>query len=361
MSRSPLHTPTAFGALTLPSRVVMAPMTRSRAGRHGVPTALMATYYAQRASAGLIVAEMTQVSADGVGYPGTPGIHDMAQVAGWRRVTAAVHAAGGRIVLQLGHAGRVSHPTLLPGGALPVAPSAVRPAGRVHTAQGPLPFVTPRALAADELPPIVASYADAARLARLAGFDGVEIHAGNGYLLDQFLRDGSNRRTDAYGGSVEHRARLLVEVVDATVRAWTAARVGVRVTPLADFNDMHDGAPARTFGHVAERLADFGLAYLHVVEPVATSTATAPRLTPTLRRLFGGPVIANGGYAADSAHAALVREEADAVSFGALYIANPDLARRLALGAPLAAPDRATFYGGDARGYTDYPALDAVA
>jgi N-ethylmaleimide reductase len=360
MSPDPLFQPLALGAIPLPSRVVMAPMTRSRAGAGGVPTPLMAQYYAQRASAALIVAEMTHVSADGAGYVGVPGIHDIAQLAGWRAVTRAVHAAGGRIVLQLGHSGRVSHPSLQPDGATPVAPSAIRPSGTVYTATGPQPFVTPRALELHELPRIVDAFADATRLARIAGFDGVEVHAGNGYLLDQFLRDGTNRRADAYGGTAERRARLLLEVLEAVAGAWSADRVGVRVSPLSAFNDMSDRDPAGTFAQLARRLRGRGLAYLHVVEPPAGASAER-RLTAALRHAFDGAVIANEGFAAQSARDALARGEADAVSFGAPFIANPDLPCRLALGAPLAVPDRSTFYGGDARGFTDYPTLAAAA
>lgn len=359
MPTSSLHSPLALGAIRLPSRIVMAPMTRNRAGAHGVPTPLVVTYYAQRASAGLIVAEMTQVSAEGQGYLDTPGIHTDAQVDGWRAVTRAVHDAGGRIVLQLGHAGRISHPSLQPGGALPVAPSAIAPAGMTYTATGPQPFETPRALDAHELPRIVRAFADGARRARDAGFDGVELHAANGYLLDQFLRDGANQRTDAYGGTVANRARLLLEAVDAVSAAWEPGRVGVRVSPFNPYNSMADTDPWGTFTHVAERLAGRGLAYLHVVEPVTGPGES--RLTPVLRARFGGTVIANGGYDAERAEAAIGGGEADAVSFGALFIANPDLPQRLRLGAPLAEPDAATFYVGGERGYVDYPALGVAA
>lgn len=361
MSHALLHSPLTLGAIELSSRIVMAPMTRSRAGAAGVPTPLMATYYAQRASAGVIVAEMTQVSAEGQGYVDTPGIHTDAQVEGWRRVTRAVHDAGGRIVLQLGHVGRISHPSLLPGGMVPVAPSAVRPAGTTYTREGLQPFVTPRALGQQELPDIVEAFARGARLARAAGFDGVELHAGNGYLLDQFLRDGTNRRTDAYGGPVANRARLLLEVAEAASQAWAPERVGVRLSPFNPFNDIRDSAPAATFTEVARLLAGRRLAYLHVVDPIAPGAEGTDRLTPVLRRHFMGKVIVNGGFDGASAEAALLRGEADAVSFGQPFIANPDLPRRLAIGAPLAAADPATFYGGDARGYTDYPPLDRVA
>jgi N-ethylmaleimide reductase len=355
MATPDLFTPIQLGALALPNRIVMAPMTRNRAGAGNVPGALAAEYYRQRASAGLIVTEATQVSSQGVGYPGTPGIHDELQVAGWRRVTDAVHAAGGRIFLQLWHVGRISHPSLQPDGALPVAPSAIAAAGDAFTASGPQPFVTPRALATAEIPGVVGQFENGARLARAAGFDGVEIHGANGYLIDQFLRDGTNRRTDRYGGSLENRARFLLEVTEAVAGVWGADRVGVRLSPQSDFNDMHDSDPRATFGHAALALAPFGLAYLHVVEPVGTATP----LALDLKEAFEGPLMVNGGYTRPLAEAVLARGEADLVSFGAPFLANPDLPLRLARNAPLNAPDPATFYGGDAHGYTDYPALEA--
>lgn len=349
-----LHTPLRLGALDLPSRVIMAPMTRNRATRDGVPTPLMATYYAQRASAGLIVSEMAHVEPRGVAAIHMPGLHTRLQDDGWRLVTDAVHRAGGRIVVQLGHAGRASHPLLQPHGAPPVGPSAIQAQGSAYTSDGPRPFPVPRALALHELPDVIDAFARATRRARAAGFDGVELHAGNGFLLDQFLRDGSNQRTDAYGGPVEHRARLLLEVVEAVSAVWSADRVGVRLSPWNAYNDMHDSDPWTTFAHVARRLAGRGLAYLHVIEPVGLH-GTLPRLTPVLRAHFGGPVIVNGGFTATSANAALREREADAIAFGAPFIANPDLPRRLALGIPLAQPDPSTFYGGTAFGYTDYP------
>ncbi len=358
MSRSPLSTPVTLGALSLPNRVVMAPMTRNRATGDGVPTPIMATYYAQRASAGLIVAEMAPVAATGVAYPMTPGIYTDAQTDGWRHVTDAVHAAGGRILLQIAHGGRISHPALQPNGETPVAPSAIRPDGSVFTPQGPQPFVTPRALEVREIAAIVAEFADGARRARDAGFDGIELHAANGYLIDQFLRDGANDRTDAYGGSAERRARMLVEIVEAVSAAWSADRVGVRVSPFNAFNSMSDSDPVATFTTVASLLDGRGLAYLHVVEPVAAD-GTA-RLTPELRRHFSGPVLVNGGYDATTADAAIARGEGDAVSFGVPFIGNPDLAHRLALAAPLRPADPSTFYAGGERGYTDYAALAAA-
>jgi N-ethylmaleimide reductase len=359
MATPDLFTPAQVGALTLPNRVVMAPMTRNRAGAGNVPGALAVEYYTQRASAGLIITEATQVSPQGVGYPGTPGIHDAAQVAGWRAVTDAVHAAPGRIFLQLWHVGRISHPSLQPDGALPVAPSAIKPKGDAFTASGPQPFVTPRALATEEIPGVVAQFEIGARLAKEAGFDGVELHGANGYLIDQFLRDGTNRRTDRYGGSLANRARFLLEVTEAVAGVWGADRVGVRLSPRGDFNDMSDSDPRATFGHAALALAPFGLAYLHIVEPVGSLPAGTAPLAPRLKEAFGGPLMVNGGYTRALAEAAIANGEADLVSFGAPFLANPDLPRRLAKDAPLNPPDPATFYGGDALGYTDYPPLAA--
>jgi N-ethylmaleimide reductase len=358
-----LFTPVRVGAVALDNRIVMAPMTRNRAGEGNVPTELVARYYAQRSSAGLIVTEATQVAPEGVGYPNTPGIHTDAQVEGWRRVTDAVHARGGRIFLQLWHVGRISHPSLQPGGVLPVAPSAVKPAGKGMTYDGPKEFVTPRALETFEIADAVAHFADGARRAREAGFDGVEIHGANGYLIEQFLVDGVNRRTDRYGGSVENRVRFLVEVTEAVVGAWRADRVGVRLSPRGTFNDITDSDREATFGHAVDRLDEFGLAYLHLVDPVGgpMDTPGTPRLAPRLRSRFGGPVIVNGGFDRAAAERAIADGEADLVAFGVPFLANPDLPARLRRGAPLNEPDRATFYGGDARGYTDYPALDEPA
>jgi N-ethylmaleimide reductase len=357
MSQQPLFTPVSIGSLKLPHRVVMAPMTRNRAAEGQVPTPLMAEYYAQRASAGLLITEATQFSLQGYGYPNTPGIHTDAQVEGWRRVTDAVHARGGRIYLQIWHVGRISHPVMQPGGALPVAPSAIAAEGTLYTTQGPKPFVTPRPLELSELPGIVQGFAEGARRAREAGFDGVEVHGANGYLLDQFLRDGSNHRTDAYGGSVEHRARLLLEATEAVVGAIGAERTGVRLSPMNAFNSMSDSDPTRTFGYAAGALDKLGLAYLHVMAPVAAPET--PRLLPLIRERFRGPLMVNGGHSLQSANAVLSDGLADLVSFGSPYLANPDLPERLLKGAPLNTPDQATFYGGDARGYTDYPALAA--
>ena len=354
-----LFSPLRVGPYTLENRVVMAPLTRNRAGDGNVPQGMNVTYYEQRASAGLIVTEGTQISPQGVGYPGTPGIHSAAQIAGWRRVTDAVHAKGGLIFLQLWHVGRISHPSLQPEGARPVAPSAIKPDGEVFTESGPQPFVTPRALDIEEIPGIVHDYRRAAENAMKAGFDGVEVHAANGYLLDQFLRDGTNERTDDYGGPVENRARLLLEVVDAVSSVWGADRVGVRLSPVNGFNDIADSDPDATFQFVAQALNPFGLAYLHVVENDFAGPADFDR--QALRDAFDGVYIANGGYDKPRANAALAAATSDLVAFGAAYIANPDLVERFALNAPLNEPDPATFYGGDERGYIDYPFLDEAA
>lgn len=355
-----LFTPFRLGPYELRNRVVMAPMTRSRAGEGNVPTPLMAEYYAQRAGAGLIITEGSQVSPRGVGYPDTPGIHTDAQVDGWRAVTEAVHARGGRIFLQLWHVGRVSHPGLQPDGALPLAPSAIGIEGeKLYTAAGPVPYVTPRALETDEIAGIVEQFAEGARRAYRAGFDGVELHGANGYLIDQFLRDGSNHRGDRYGGTPENRARFLSEVTAAVVDVWGGQRVGVRLSPTASFNGMRDSDPVSTFSAAAHALGRFGLAYLHVVEPVGEG-APGGRITPVLKAVFRGPVVANGGYDRETGNAAIAAGRAELVSFGATFLANPDLPERLRTGAPLNTPDRATFYGGDARGYTDYPVLETA-
>jgi N-ethylmaleimide reductase len=359
-----LHSPVRLGRYELPNRFVMAPLTRSRALAGGVPSPLAVTYYEQRASAGLIVSEGSQISPQAVGYPSTPGIHTDAQVAGWRRVTDAVHARGGRIFLQLWHVGRISHPSMQPGGALPVAPSAVAPQGTIYTSTGPQPYVAPRALETGEIPGIVADHAAGARRALEAGFDGVELHGANGYLIDQFLRDGTNRRTDAYGGSLENRVRFLREVTAAVVDVAGADRVGVRFSPLGS-NARLDSDPRSTFGHAAAELDRFGLAYLHVVDPVDPSHRMAApdgaRIAPLLRSRFRGPLIVNGGYGRDTGDAVIRSGAADLVAFGIPFIANPDLVERFADGAPLNAPDPRTFYTGGATGYVDYPTRHEAA
>jgi N-ethylmaleimide reductase len=360
--RSPLFQPIRLGALELPHRIVMAPMTRCRAGAGNVPTELNAAYYAQRATAGLILSEATQVTPEGQGYGDTPGIHSDEQVRGWARVTRAVHEAGGRIFLQLWHVGRISQPRFQPGGARPVAPSAIAAAGHTYTPDGPEPFVVPRALETEEVPRVAAQYAEGARRAREAGFDGVEIHAANGYLIEQFLLDGTNQRSDRYGGSIENRARFLVEVTEAVLGVWSADRVGVRLSPRGKFNDMSDSNREATFRHAVRCVDRYGLAYLHLLDPLPNCPFDNPeleRLAPRLRPLFRGPVILNGNFDAEAATSAIARGEADLVAFGVPYLANPDLPERLRRHAPLNAPDRSTFYGGSEHGYTDYPALTA--
>lgn len=352
-----LFTPLALGRLTLPNRIVMAPLTRNRASMPGnVPNDLNAVYYGQRASAGLIISEATPISPMGHGYPATPGIHSAEQIAGWKLVTGAVHDKGGRIFLQLWHVGRISHPSLLPDGALPVAPSALRPAGQAFTYEGLQDFVTPRALEAEELPGIVADYRQAGLNALEAGFDGVEIHGANGYLLDQFLRDGSNQRRDGYGGSLQNRCRLLLEVTEAVCEAVGADRVGLRISPVNPFNDMRDSDPQALFEQVAEALNPFGLAYLHVMEG-GIGEAPPPFDYAALRRKYKGVYMANSGYGKARANQAIASGLADCVAFGIPYIANPDLVERFRLDAPLNSADPASFYGGDEHGYTDYPSL----
>lgn len=360
-AQSDLFAPVQLGPLQLANRIVMAPLTRSRAKENDVPGDLAREYYVQRASAGLIIAEATQISPQGKGYVLTPGIYSQPQVAAWQNITSAVHAAGGKMFLQLWHVGRISHRAIQPDGALPVAPSAIKPEGQAYTNEGFVPLETPRALATDELPGIVEQYRKAAQYAREAGFDGVEIHAANGYLLDQFLRDKTNQRTDAYGGTIENRARLLLEVTAAVVEVWGGARVGIRLSPLSTFGDIADSNPEALFRHVVTELNKFGLVYLHVIEG---DTGGARELDggfdpQILRRLFKGMYIANNGYDLDLALTARERKTADLVCFGRPYIANPDLVARLQTRAPLAQPDPATMYGGGAAGYIDYPALSA--
>jgi N-ethylmaleimide reductase len=351
--------PFRLGPLSLPNRIVMAPMTRNRAGNGNAPTALNATYYAQRASAGLIISEATQISPQGLGYPGTPGIHNAEQIAGWKLVTDAVHAAGGRIFLQLWHVGRISHPSLQPGGALPVAPSAIAPTGQAWTLDGMKPYVTPHALTVAEIAGIVEDYRRGAAHARQAGFDGIELHGANGYLVDQFLRDKSNQRTDRYGGSALNRARFLIEITEALLGEWDAAHVGVRLSPTNPFNDMGDSNPAATFSAAVGELNRLNLGYLHIIEPGEGDSVPAGDV-PNLgffRRLWHGPLMANKGYDVARANAALRDGTADLISFATLYLANPDLPERLRRGGPFNAAERKTFYGGGAAGYTDYPAL----
>ncbi|GHU05903.1 alkene reductase [Betaproteobacteria bacterium] len=353
---NPLFTPLQVGELNLPNRIIMAPLTRCRAGVGRVPSELMAEYYARRASAGLILSEAVSVMPMGVGYPDTPGIWTTEQIHGWQRVTQAVHAAGGRIFMQMWHVGRISDPELLDG-ELPVAPSAIVAAGHVSLLRPKRAYVTPRALETSELAGIVEAYRQGAIKARDAGFDGVEVHGANGYLLDQFLQDRSNHRTDAYGGSIENRARLLLEVTDAAIAVWGAGRVGVHLAPRSDAHDMGDSDPRATFGHVARELGKRRIAFIF-----ARESQDSPRLGPQLKADFGGIYIANEGLDKGAAQRLIESGEADAVAFGANFIANPDLPRRLLLNAPLNVPHPETFFGVGLRdfavGYTDYPRLD---
>jgi N-ethylmaleimide reductase len=352
-----------LGDIALDNRLVMSPMTRSRAVDGNVPNPLAKTYYVQRASAGLIITEGTQVSPQGAGYIRTPGIHSGAQVAGWRAITDAVHRVGGTIFAQLWHVGRISHPDFH-GGELPVAPSAIAADGEVFTARGKTKMVAPRALESHEIPGVVAQFKHAAENAKAAGFDGVELHGANGYLLDQFLRDGTNRRTDAYGGSIQNRARFPLEVAEAVISVWGASRVGYKISPNGSFNSMSDSDPIRTFSYLATELDHFRLGYLHVSEAIAGPMAApteVPRVQPVLRKMFNGTLIANGGYDARTGNAAIAQGEADLIAFGAPFLANPDLALRYLRGAALNAPDPATFYAGEDKGYIDYPALIGAA
>ncbi|ADO69292.1 alkene reductase [Stigmatella aurantiaca] len=354
-----LFSPFRLGGLELKNRMVMAPMTRSRAIEGNVPNPLASTYYVQRASAGLLITEATQVSPQGVGYIRTPGIHSPEQVAGWKKLVEAVHAEGGKIFAQLWHVGRVSHPDFHDG-ALPVAPSALAAEGEVFTLRGKTQMVTPRALELSEIPGVVEQFRRGAENAKAAGFDGVEIHGANGYLLDQFLRDGSNQRTDAYGGSIQKRARFPLEVAEAVAGVWGAQRVGYRLSPYFSFQSMSDRQPIETFSYIAEQLGQLGLGYIHVSEAISGVMAPPPgavRITPLLRQKFKGALIANGGYDAHAGQAVIARGEADLVAYGVPFLANPDLPKRYELGSPLNAPDRATFYAGEEKGYIDYPAL----
>ena len=355
-----LFTPLRVGDLSLPNRLVMAPLTRSRAGAGNVPTALNALYYAQRASAGLIVSEASQVAATGQGYPATPGIHSDAQLAGWRLVTQAVHANGGRIVLQLWHVGRISHSTFQPDHVLPVAPSAIRPAGQVFTGTAMVDYETPRALTLDEISGLVQAYADGASRAIAAGFDGVEIHAANGYLIDQFLRDSTNQRTDADGGSIDHRTRFLEEVMSAVVARVGAGRTGIRISPEGTFNIPADSNAVALFDRVIALIQSAGLAYVHVIEGDMAGGPGAGIDYARIRSSFGGAYIANNAFDHARAAAAIETGKADAVAFGKAFLANPDLVTRFLLDAPLNEHDASTFYGGGAKGYTDYPELPAI-
>ena len=358
MTQKSLFEPYALGSLTLSNRIVLAPLTRNRARAGFVPSELAPTYYSQRASAGLLIAEATQISQQGQGYQDTPGIYTQAQIDGWRQVTDAVHAKGGRIFLQLWHVGRISHVALQESGAAPVAPSAIRAETKTFVNNEFVPVSEPRALGLDGLPGIVDDFRKAAANAIAAGFDGVEIHAANGYLLDQFLKDGSNVREDAYGGSVENRARLTLEVAAAVVKEVGAERTGIRISPVSPANGISSSDPQAQFGYLVAQLDALELVYLHVVEG-ATGGArdVAPFDFDALRRQFRNTYMANNGYDLELANARLEEGKADLFAFGRPFIANPDLVERLKAGAPLADLDQATLYGGGAKGYIDYPAL----
>lgn len=350
-----LFSPVTLGSVSLKNRIVMAPLTRMRAGESGVPQAMNVKYYEQRASAGLIITEATPISPMAHGYPALPGIYTPEQVAGWKKVTDSVHAKGGKIFIQLWHVGRISHPSLI-GGQTPVAPSAIKPAGQAFTYTGMQDFVTPRTLEKNELPGIVNDYVHAAKCAMDAGFDGVEVHSANGYLLDQFLRDGSNQRTDEYGGSFENRARLLLQVMEAVTKAVGADKTGVRLSPVNPFNDMKDSSPQALFEYVADALNRFNLAYLHVMEG-GTGDNVQPFDFAVFRKKFKGAYMANLSYDKVRGNAAIASGHADCVAYGVPFIANPDLVERYRIDAPLNQADQNTFYGGNEKGYTDYPFL----
>lgn len=349
---SKLYEPFALGDLQLPNRMIMAPLTRSRAENEGrVPNDLMVEYYTQRASAGLIISEATSVDPMGVGYANTPGIWSQDQVDGWKRITKAVHDKSGHILLQLWHVGRISHPLFL-NGELPIAPSAIKPNGHVSLVHPETDYVTPRAVAITEIPALIEAYRKGAENAKKAGFDGVEIHGANGYLLDQFLQDSTNKRDDIYGGSIENRARLLLEVTDAVLSVWDKGRVGVHLSPRMDMHDMGDSTRLETFSYVARELGKRKLAFIFTRERQAEDS-----ISPILKKEFGGALISNERFTKESAEAILTKGDADAIAFGQLFIANPDLPARFAANVPLNTPNPETFYSGGSKGYTDYPFL----
>lgn len=363
---SKLFTPIQVGPYRLSHRVAMAPLTRMRSDPGDIPSALMVEYYTQRTTkGGLIVSEASPVSIRGNGYAGAPGIYSDTQIAGWQRVTDAVHAKGGRIFQQLWHVGRQSHVDLQPNGDAPVAPSAITAEGYAYSKRGEVPFSMPRALELHEIPGIIEEFRTGAERALRAGFDGVEIHGANGYLPDQFLQDGTNKRTDEYGGPIENRARFMLEVTQAAISVWGADRVGVRIAPSGTYGSMSDSDPAATFGYVTTQLDRLGIAYLHVVEPRIKGTeeiahGKAPIAAQHLRPKFSRTLIAAGGFTPASAEAVVTFGDADLVAFGRHFISNPDLPERIRQGLPLTRYDRSTFYGGDARGYTDYPAAQSA-
>ncbi len=360
MSTPTLFTPLRLGALETPNRIFLAPLTRCRAEPGNVPSEMNAEYYRQRATGGLLISEATSVSPRGFGYPNTPGIFSEAQVAGWRKVTQAVHDSGGRIFLQLWHVGRISHPSYQPNGELPVAPSPIKPRGKIFTGTSMEDYVVPRALELSEIPGVIAEYVRGAENAKRAGFDGVEIHNANGYLLDQFLRDGTNQRTDSYGGSIANRARLTLEVTRAVVDVWGADRVGIRFSPGGVFNDMHDSNPLATFGYTLQELDRLNLAYAHVTRVTAQDIAhgakdgVGPR---ELRSSYRGRIVTAGGFDQVTGNQALSEGWADAIAFGVPFLSNPDLPERFRRNAPLNPADESTFYASGPKGYTDYPFL----
>ena len=361
MATSKLFEPYKLGPITLSNRTVMAPLTRNRAVAGLVPNPLAVEYYGQRASAGLLVTEASQVSQQGQGYQDTPGIYSKEQIAGWRKVTDRVHERGGHIFIQLWHVGRISHTSLQPNNGAPVAPSAVRARGKTFVGGTFADVSEPRALELSEIPGIIDSFKRGAANALEAGFDGVEIHGANGYLLDQFAKDGTNKRTDAYGGSIENRAKLMLEVAKAVSAEAGAARTGIRISPVTPANDVSDSNPQPLFDHIVDGLNAEKLVYIHVIEGATGGPRdVAPFDYASLRKRFDGTYIANNGYDLELANKVLAANEADLIAFGKLFISNPDLVERLKSGAPLNAPDKATFYGGGAKGYTDYPALDRL-
>lgn len=352
--------PITIGELQLPNRIFMSPMTRGRADFGGIPNTLMAKYYGMRADAGLIISEATAISPHGVGWIGAPGIWNEAQVQGWKVVTDAVHAMKGHIFLQLWHMGRVSHPDFLDG-ELPVAPSAIAAHGETTTPAGKKQYVTPRSLSLPDIKSTIKDYALGAKLAIAAGFDGVEIHAANGYLIDQFIRDGSNQRTDEYGGNIQKRLRFLCDVTSAVIAAVGANKVGVRLSPRGAYNDMYDSDPIHTFCSAAEMLRELKIAYLHTMEPLPghMMATEGERVTPHIRKVFPGTLVTNGGYNLQLANQAIMNNEADAFAFGVPFLANPDLVMRFRNNAPLNAPDFNTFYTPGPKEYTDYPAIQS--
>ncbi len=348
-----------FGNLTLKNRMVMAPMTRNRSTKSRVPSALNVDYYAQRASAGLIITESTAVSASGVGYINAPGIYNSEQIEGWKNLNAAVHKNDGRIFIQLFHVGRISHPDFLEG-KLPVSPSSIKPSGQIYTYDGFKDYVAPRMLEEEEIAQIIVDFKTAALNAKLAGFDGIEIHAANGYLINQFIDDVSNGRNDKYGGSVANRSRLLFEILEAIQQVWEDVRIGVRISPSGLFNSVGDSNSQKTYQYIVEQLNNYQLAYLHIMNPMIP-VDEHPELVGNATEFYGkfykGNLMVNGGYTQESGNRAVESEEATMVAYGKLFIANPDLPARFELGAPLNQPDHNTFYGGDEKGYTDYPFL----